>query len=619
MASPDGKSSPPICDQLEPRDLQTIPLENVCTSFTTLDIVGLPTRPGIRQLRLEDLPYDILCLILRQPICTWVSTWDSVAHGPRRRVFMLEDRRNAVSQKDLCNLARTSRGLYHLALPQLYCVIEIQDTSSMLRLWATLCHLRPQNAFYIRHLVFRKAFHTVAVAASVEMWAISQNLFVTDPRTSPEPHIGSLADPVEPPSALFKWADGRPLLSSHFMSRAPNLAQRIFFDIIARSPHLQNLCMTTPSHEDTHAAFLFRQALVALNTPSLPRPTQNLQHLQTITINSEDDCGHCLSKYGILVIPTLERVVLVSREGRFPRSSWYLELRVFSEGISRTTTTILQRAHKLWINHTGPLIDNYLGLKNLPNLQGLSFHPFRDQYCLFSPCLREIDEQLERRGGAVQFLQLTWTFSKLAAPEWSSLSRPIHLTCLSALRSLVTLTVSSQVLFGSLNRLLVLLGRASDDSDSHNLNSDRPIVSVLQALPPTLQHLTLVEYWCESELGPHDETTRERLMTRLGRNDKMEARPADEMITSDADTTTSPRAAIRAPHETAIVDLVLAFCTVWLSAKPTVRELVIEPQRPTWYGLFAHPVVLAEAHGLSCKKYGGGSQLAIRYKFAEEL
>lgn len=605
----DLKNTSLIGDQ--PRRLGTIPSENTWRPSQSLHLDGLPTGTAIRHLCLEDLPLDILHLILEQFLNPMALRWES-AHVVTWPVDNLkEGPGNLVPQKSLCSLARTSRSLHRLAIPYLYRAINIAGSQSLMGLWVTLCQRQPLHATYIRHLYVELKVNGSTVRTISHMSASAP----IDRRAAPKRSMPLAQRLQHEPWASIQWADGQPLLAEDFSPGAISTLQRMFFDIVRRSEQLQSFNVMPPMHTDTNATFIFRQALAALTSPSLLRPIQHLHHLRAITIHTESNCRHYLSKYGILVMPVLEHLMIVN-----PTTCWSVKLRVIPEGIRKTT--ILQKAHTLCITHgrrsTGLSNSNLrFGLENLPNLQSLAIHPNRSFSVGRSPVPLIIIQQMEQHGRALHSLDISWIICRLSGPVWPPLDTSGHLTCWAALQSLVSLTVSTQVLFGSLRRLQDRLRPPSDVQDSHKPKPK--LVSFLQNLPPALQLLTLTEHWRDDELGIHDKTTRDRLMTWHGQGDWMEARLADEMIVTGASDTTNLRAAIRASHETAIMELVGALCSVWLGARPTMRALVIQPQQPAWYELVAHPVVIAEADGLLRRRVDGVKTLAIRYAFVEKV
>ncbi|KAJ4409232.1 hypothetical protein N0V82_009505 [Gnomoniopsis sp. IMI 355080] len=615
MASDDGKSSPLLCNQ--PTRLETMQTRSASDPPMGLHIIS-PTRPGIRQLCLEDLPLDILYLVLNQ-LPRRLGIRQTTAN--HRLFWMLQylkkDKSIYLSRRQLRNLAHTSRSLYWVTMPYLYRVIHVSDVTVMLKLWTTLRRWRPQNAAYIHHLYFSVELDNYAVIASAQMWAGAQDLPLADPEFCPRLSRNAREQqPREP----FVWADGEPLLASHFSpSRAPYMSQRIYFDIIGRSAHLQSFSMMPPSHTDTNATFLFRQALAALTSPSLLRPTQALQHLQGITIHIEDRCPKFLSRYGTLVMPTLEGLTLITT-----KVSWLIKFRGEPDRVRKAA--MLQRAHSLIViqNIIPAHADLDIDLESLPNLLSLRIMPGVTIFPrVFPTSWIYFNQMLAQHGHMLRDFELSWTIAMPTTLPPPHLRPIICLTCLPALQSLINLTVSTKMLFGSLRHLQYLLRPPSAIlQNPHKPNPEPPIITFLQgALPPALQSLTLVETWCPTEFGLYDEQQRGvRLMTWHGHGDWMEARLADEMILAggggettvgndDVDTA-SLRAAIRAPHEIAMLGLVGALRSVWLPGGwPATWVLIVQPERLGWYEAFVHPVVVAEAERTSFWK-----KVHVRYK-----
>lgn len=567
-------------------------------------------RPGVRALELRHLPDDILIQILEHIVPFWASSRNHTRLVPEWTITDLREPLDTdMATRTFHILCQTSRRFNQVATPFMYRFIHITDANTLLKLWTTLRRLCPERAALIRHLLMGIRVDDFSVYSKCEVFVRDQQLPIFN-------NFFQRSKPRGP--APFVWANGLALVREDLRvaPAIPLLAQKVYFDVVGVSKQLLSLNMIAPNHNKIHQSTLFRDAACQVASPTYLQPTQYLQNLRCITIEIANCPRDYIFKYGVYTMPSLQRLTLVNAQ-----FTWFLDIKPDPTSV----TTVLQRARRLAVTRgietTGLNIDLNLGLSLLNNLTHLAIHlprhltvrtprP-RQPRIPFLPPMSELNAQLRQHGHHIRALSLPWFLDQHAPAAWY-LGGPgpvpladRRLTTLPYLQNLVHLTTSTQLLFGTLVRLEAML-KPYDALARVGTVSD-----FLRALPDSLQRISLIEYWNDRERAPrpahtpddeneapYDRPENLVLDAQHGEGDWMEARWRFEEALAGRSTAQELREAIRAPHDRALLGLVLALGRIWLAGGPLNRSFELWPQDGEFYAVFTHLVVMDPVEGV---------------------
>lgn len=265
---------------------------------------------------------------------------------------------------------------------------------------------------------------------------------------------------------------------------------------------------------------------------------------------------------------------------------WFLDLHDNTENHNRTT--LLEKVKSLSIvwGAGSPKLnsDLRLQLELLPSLEILSIYlhtdllkgDFRDipVYQCF-----DINLQLGANAQQLKTLDLSWRIGS-RSPAWCYLGRAKHLICLPKLQNLVRLRITTQLLFRGLpelqRRLHVPNHEAQQETEDEYLSQ-----FLGRLLPPSLQLLSLLEYWPDGDLGRPDSP--ETLDTEHEQGDWMEVRFRHESGPLEDETI------VQTAHDRANLKLMRALCRLWLTEE---RAVELRPHNSWFYDMYIHRVLL---------------------------
>lgn len=542
-----------------------------------------PVQPHAAQISLQDLPIDILNIIMDNLLPHWALLKSSRGPG-----WTIKDVTTTLDLHhttiNLHSLVSVSHHMHRIATPYLYRMIHLRDESSMLSLWHTLSVLQVSNTTLVRDLLVGIELYSPMVNYHTTLLLNSQYL----PMAGCMDAFIQIMSPMAArmPVQIDGLAGGQSLVTTHIRPNILALPTWVCFEIIKRLIHLQNLVIIPPQNTDTNASLLFRRALAMSASPSLLQPTSiPLHRLHNITLQVKGCCRDYLTVYGILILPLLSRMTLSSAFER-----WVLDLNCRDTENERST--VLQKIKSLFIvagrHSPAGTGDLRLGLEHMPRLSSIVIQPHHQllsaqQYpFLYFPQLADLNVQLGRHAQQLKLLDLRWCLNPHSI-LWGHLGPSKRLVCLPKFQNLVKLQVTTQVLFGSMSQLRErLLLPAHDD---HNL------ARFVGRLPDSLQHIKLLEWWPSTELtlanGRRDDTA---LATCHGKGDWMEARWEEEALFR-ADVPLEQM--ITRPEDVAILNLMRLLCNTWLASRPEARGVDLVPQRSVFYGKYTHCALLA--------------------------
>lgn len=618
----------------QPRSLQYTHTEPPNDYHRAVSLLGIrlplnrsPYHPGIRRLRLQHLPDDVLNQIMEEILPYWVSM-RCPALGPSwTATDMREPLDIAESRRTFIILRQTCRNLHRVSTPFLYRFIQIGDVRTLLKLWTTLLKWAPERAALIRHLVMGIRVDEYAVYSKCEVFVRDSRLAVAPPSFQ-RPLSYAVPPPPLRPREPFVWANGQVLVPADLAVavRDPVIALKIFFDIVGRAKQLLSLSMIPPNQDNVHQSLLFRDAIGQVASPTIIQPTQYLQNLRTITIQVTIRPRNWAYKYLVYPMPTLQRLTLVH-----PDYIWYLNL---DPRPSATITTALLRVRSLSIARSKSdcsFLDLRLGLEILPNLTHLGIDPptgftqGRYRHVHHIKGLTDLNTQIHEHGQNIRQLTLEWVMGTNSRAQMH-LGPERCLSVLPSMANLVHLVTSTQLLFGTLHCLEDYLEPA---------NGSKSLNRFLRSLPESLQLITLTEHWSDSELAPpvpyeqddiedpnDDDGWPEVLHTWHEGGDWMEQRWRYEEARALRAHVRQLRDWIETPHDRALLGLMLAMGKVWLAGNPLRRLLELWPQWPEFYRNFTHWVVVDPdegVRGLHGERRQKDGRERFDYKFVDEI
>lgn len=372
---------------------------------------------------------------------------------------------------NLHNAALASPIFSESANHHLYRMLEITHPQALMNIWKSLS-IYPDNAASIKYLLCRVVFDSPTTQSTVTMRA--SDLLQHKP--------------------LPRWANGVHL-SSLDLQPKNHLAQRFFLDIIRRCTKLKRL------HLHHEAAQLIQGLPSLAGAPQIPLSALG-QTLCNLVFEDEEEragvhgpltCGERLQGLAQLVMPFLREIEAVAWDG-----TWQM---VLQNSQNRPPLTIVQRILSLAIDHNQffearPVLQP-VGLKDMSCLE-----KFEVRTCLLTPensgrpalplgC-HSLNHQLAEHTKGLKILHIDAPIKEfedpLPHPEGDRL-----LTCLSALRTLVSLNISLHLLFPTLAGFWGGL-----EGEPHEREVLR---TFLEQCPHTLQNIHFLEDWHPTSFG----------------------------------------------------------------------------------------------------------------------
>lgn len=353
----------------------------------------------------------------------------------------------------------------------LYRMLEITRPQALISIWKSLSTY-PANAASIHYLLCRVVFDSPTTQSTITMRA--SDLLQHTP--------------------LPRWVNGVQL-SSLDLQPENHLAQRLFLDIIRRCKKLKRL------HLLREAAQLIHGLPSLAGAPQIPLCALG-QTLCNLVFEDEEEragvhgpltCGEHLQGLAQLVMPFLREIEAVAWDG-----TWQM---VLQSSQNRPPFTIVQRILSLAIDHNQffearPVLQP-VGLKDMSCLE-----KFEVRTCLLTPensgrpalplGSHNLNHQLAEHAGGLKILHIDASIKEfedpLPHPEGDRL-----LTCLSALRTLVSLNISLHLLFPTLAGFWDGL-----EGEPHEREVLR---TFLDQCPHTLQNIHFLEDWHPTSFG----------------------------------------------------------------------------------------------------------------------
>lgn len=439
---------------------------------------------------------------------------------------------------NLHNAALASPKFSESANHYLYRMLEITRPQALMNIWKSLS-IYPDNAASIHYLLCRVVFDSPTTQSTVTMRA--SNLLQHTP--------------------LPRWANGVQL-SSLDLQPKNHLAQRFFLDIIRRCTKLKRL------HLHHEAAQLIQGLPSLAGAPQIPLSALG-QTLCNLVFEDEEEragvhgpltCGERLQGLAQLVMPNLREIEAVAWDG-----TWQI---VLQNSENRPPLTIVQRILSLAIDHNQffearPVLQP-VGLQDMTCLE-----VFEVRTCLLTPenagrpalplGSHNLNHQLAEHAEGLKILHIDAPIKQFENPSPHPEGDRL-LTCLSALRTLVSLKISLHLLFPT-------LAGFRDDLEGEEREVLR---TFLNQCPNTLQNIHFLEDWHPISFG------------LSGSDDPIEV------------------------SQEALYRLVMHMYDNWLmrNDKPQQRTLQLTPQRESLYAEQTHAGIMSSTRDLraSCLK-----------------
>lgn len=517
-----------------------------------------PTSAGRMRDVLKKVPKEILNMIMDNLLCTATEQMDIdqdtfiqwIPEGNWDYEGSLRE-----SHHNLRNVALASRIFSECANHYLFRMLEITHGQALMNIWKSLSTY-PANAASIRYLLCLVVFDSPTTQSSVTM------------------HASDLLQHTPLP----RWVNGVQL-SSLDLQPKNHLAQRLFLDIIRRCTKLRRL------HLHREAAQLVQGLPSLAGAPQIPLCALG-QTLCYLVFEDEDErkgfhgpltCGERLQGLAQLVMPCLREIEAVAWDG-----TWQM---VLQNSQNRPLLTIIQRILSLAIDHSRffearPVLQP-VGLKDMTCLE-----KFEVRTCLLTPensgrpalplGSHNLNHQLAEHAEALKILHIDAPIKHfedpLPHPEGDRL-----LTCLSALRTLVSLNISLHLLFPTL---------AGFWDELYGEPHEQEILrTFLDQCPDTLQNIHFLEDWHPTSFG----------------------------LSEGEDPIEVSRGAL--------YKLVMHMYDNWLmrNGKPQQRTLQLTPQHESLYAEKTHAKIMFSTKNLRASRMDTRRQHMYTYQLVDEV
>lgn len=518
-----------------------------------------PASAGRMRDILKKLPNEILNMIMANLL--WTDT-EQMDIGQDTFIQWITgenwDYENSLREAhhNLHNAALASPKFSESANHYLYRMLEITRPQALMNIWKSLS-IYPDNAASIHYLLCRVVFDSPTTQSTVTMRA--SDLLQHTP--------------------LPRWANGVQL-SSLDLQPKNHLAQRFFLDILRRCTKLKRL------HLHHEAAQLIEGLPSLAGAPQMPLYALG-QTLCTLVFEDEEEragvhgpltCGERLQGLAQLVMPNLREIEALAWDG-----TWQM---VLQNSQNRPPLTIVQRILSLAIDHNQfyeaqPVLQP-VGLKDMTCLEKFEVHT-----CLLTPensgrpalplGSHNLNHQLTEHAGALKILHIDAPIKQfedpLPHPEGDRL-----LTCLSALRTLVSLNISLHLLFPTL--------AAFWDGLEGEPHEREVLRTFLDQCPHTLQNIHFLEDWHPTSFGLSEDEDSEKV------------------------------------SQDALIKLVTHMYDSWLmrNGKPQQRTLQLTPKLKSLYAERTHAEIMSTTKDLRASRVvGTWLQHTYTYRLFDEV